>query len=220
MGAKVDITGQRFGMLTATEPTDLRRDKNIVWRCRCDCGRETFATAKDLRSGNTKSCGNHTAESLDGKRFGRLTALYLLGETKKGNAYWHCRCDCGNELDVPTRLLKSGNTKSCGCLKHDSKPAAPDCIDGSRAGNLGDTPPVSNTSGVRGVSWSKRDSKWEAYIKFRGRQYHLGHYKKFEDAVKARKLGEERYFDPYLEDVKRIKDGDESVDEINVGKMT
>lgn len=202
MSAKVDITGQRFGLLTAIEPTDRRRDKNIIWRCRCDCGAETFATAKDLRSGNTKSCGNHGTDNLAGRKFGRLTALYPLKGTKKGNAYWHCLCECGNELDVQTRSLKSGNTKSCGCLNHAARPAPKDCIDGSRACNLGETPPANNTSGVRGVSWSKKKQDWEAYIKFKGQHHHLGHYKKFEDAVKARRLGEERYFEPYLEDMK------------------
>ena len=29
MGAKVDITGQKFGMLTAIEPTDQRKNKKI-----------------------------------------------------------------------------------------------------------------------------------------------------------------------------------------------
>lgn len=78
MGAKVDITGQKFGMLTAIEPTDQRKNKKIVWRCRCDCGREVFVTAKELRAGKTQTCGKHGREDLTGQRFGRLTALYLL----------------------------------------------------------------------------------------------------------------------------------------------
>ncbi len=36
-----DITGQRFGILTALYPTD-KRDSNqsVIWHCRCDCGKE------------------------------------------------------------------------------------------------------------------------------------------------------------------------------------
>lgn len=30
---------------------------------------------------------------------------------------WLCRCECGNEIKVTAYRLKSGNTKSCGCLK-------------------------------------------------------------------------------------------------------
>ena len=29
---------------------------------------------------------------------------------------WHCICDCGNEYDVPSCLLKNGSVSSCGCL--------------------------------------------------------------------------------------------------------
>lgn len=117
------------------------------------------------------------------------------------DACWHCRCDCGNEIDVPTRYLKSGNTRSCGCLNRESRPTPSDTIEGTRTSSLGDKPPVTNTSGVRGVSWSKRDQTWEAYIKFKGTFHHLGHYKNIEDAVKARKRAEEKYFQPFLEEL-------------------
>ena len=49
----------------------------------------------------------------------RYTHLIVLGRAKnsaKGNAQWLCRCDCGNELVVQGISLRSGNTKSCGCL--------------------------------------------------------------------------------------------------------
>lgn len=48
---------------------------------------------------------------LTNKQFGYLTPLYYI----KGGK-WHCKCKCGNELDVDTRNLNSGHTKSCGCL--------------------------------------------------------------------------------------------------------
>ena len=33
------------------------------------------------------------------------------------NSYWRCRCKCGKEISVSTTNLRSGHTKSCGCLK-------------------------------------------------------------------------------------------------------
>lgn len=51
---------------------------------------------------------------LTGKKFGRLTPQYYI----KGGK-WHCICDCGKELDVDTRNLNSGHSKSCGCLNKD-----------------------------------------------------------------------------------------------------
>lgn len=52
--------------------------------------------------------------NLVGKRFGMLSVLSLLGSHSR-HVYWLCRCDCGNEAEVPTGSLNSGNTKSCGC---------------------------------------------------------------------------------------------------------
>jgi len=45
--------------------------------------------------------------------------LIVLGRSsKKGSTtYWDCVCKCGNELQVGTRSLLIGNTKSCGCWK-------------------------------------------------------------------------------------------------------
>ncbi|MCC6271167.1 MAG: AP2 domain-containing protein [Microbacteriaceae bacterium] len=51
----------------------------------------------------------------------------------------------------------------------------------------------SNASGVVGVSWNKRDCKYEAYIKINGRQIHLGYFESFEEAVAARKSAEIKY---------------------------
>lgn len=47
-----------------------------------------------------------------------------------------------------------------------------------------------NTSGVRGVGWSKAAQKWRAYIKVHGRNIHLGVYETFEEAVCVRKQAE------------------------------
>ena len=55
---RTELTGQRFGRLTALYPTERRDQKgSIYWRCRCDCGRETEVTENGLVHGNNKSCG-------------------------------------------------------------------------------------------------------------------------------------------------------------------
>lgn len=52
-----DITGQRFGRLTAIKPTDKRFLKSVVWECKCDCGNTTYVPITNLLNENTKSCG-------------------------------------------------------------------------------------------------------------------------------------------------------------------
>lgn len=51
-----DLTDQRFERLTAVERVHDGRS-NTRWRCRCDCGEFTVATAGNLKQGKHKSCG-------------------------------------------------------------------------------------------------------------------------------------------------------------------
>lgn len=55
-----------------------------------------------------------------GKRYGRLVVIERAPNTKAGDAMWKCKCDCGNETITRGRNLRTGRTKSCGCL-HDEK---------------------------------------------------------------------------------------------------
>lgn len=55
------------------------------------------------------------AKDLTGIRFGRLIAIRRVG-TLRGCALWECICDCGRHTAVPSASLRSGNTKSCGCI--------------------------------------------------------------------------------------------------------
>lgn len=54
---------------------------------------------------------------LTGQRFGRLTVISRAENSNSGKSRWLCRCDCGNECVVHSLSLRSGNTKSCGCLR-------------------------------------------------------------------------------------------------------
>ncbi len=49
--------------------------------------------------------------------FGRLTVLERSGTTGNGHAYMRCRCHCGTIREVSSDSLKSGLSKSCGCLR-------------------------------------------------------------------------------------------------------
>lgn len=52
---------------------------------------------------------------VTGLKFGRLTVLERV-DNYKTSARWKCICDCGNIRLVVARCLRSGHTKSCGCL--------------------------------------------------------------------------------------------------------
>lgn len=56
---------------------------------------------------------------LTGKRFARLLVIGRATATG-GQAKWECLCDCGAKRTVISALLRSGGTKSCGCLKREN----------------------------------------------------------------------------------------------------
>ena len=60
------------------------------------------------------------ALDLTGVTFGRLTVDEFAGtigdNRKNSKRYWYCTCECGAEVLVHTGDLRSGKTKSCGCL--------------------------------------------------------------------------------------------------------
>lgn len=44
--------------------------------------------------------------------------LFVLKSFKKISTWWVCRCECGNYRTVRGHDLTTGNTKSCGCMRH------------------------------------------------------------------------------------------------------
>lgn len=110
-----DIAGQKFGELTAVRPTKNRYFGSIVWECRCLCGKTCYVPHLSLCRGLTKSCGHIRYEDLRGLRFSRLVAIRPLS-TKSQPKKWLCRCDCGGVMIATSSDLKTGNTKSCGCI--------------------------------------------------------------------------------------------------------
>jgi len=59
---------------------------------------------------------------LSGQTYGRLFVLSKDGRQDTcGNFTYLCRCSCGNEKVVSGKLLKRGETVSCGCFQRDSR---------------------------------------------------------------------------------------------------
>ena len=57
MGKFVDRTGQRFGKLTVLERAGTGKNKKVMWKCVCECGKNAVIVAGGLVTGNTTSCG-------------------------------------------------------------------------------------------------------------------------------------------------------------------
>ena len=128
----VDLTGQRFGRLTAVHSTEGRKNNSVLWECRCDCGNTVLAQANKLSCNQIQSCGclqkdriRHTgkqrAVDITGQKFGLLTAIRPTEERSFGMIVCECKCDCGCTTFATTNILRAGDKKSCGCLRNMSK---------------------------------------------------------------------------------------------------
>lgn len=116
--------GYRVGMLTVVAPTDERKNRFTVWKCRCDCGGEILLDTGALHRGTIQNCGCKPklppgSKDLRGQRFGKLTVQYATEKRiDQGSVVWHCICDCGNECETSARRLMRGKVRSCGCLSN------------------------------------------------------------------------------------------------------
>ena len=59
---------------------------------------------------------NKLPYDIIGCRFGRLIVVERVENTAYNKAQFKCKCDCGNYKNVAAKSLRSGATKSCGCL--------------------------------------------------------------------------------------------------------
>lgn len=87
----VDITGQRFGWITVIKRLPNSANRNAMWLCRCDCGKEWQVKGEYLRSGRTKSCGckrterASTLNKIHGLRYTRLYRIWLNMKNRCNN---------------------------------------------------------------------------------------------------------------------------------------
>jgi len=117
----IDITGQKFGRLTA-----LSYLGGGYWDCVCDCDPEKHLRVNgySLRKGFSQSCGClrkerlHEALFIDltGQTFGEWYVESYAGYEKRAS-WWNIVCSCGTRKKLTTQALRDGISKSCGCKK-------------------------------------------------------------------------------------------------------
>ena len=116
------LIGTKFGKLTVIKRVPDDRNvavKKVRYECLCECGKTTIITGQHLKSGVTNSCGCIKSPNIVGKKFGKLTVIDRVLDTKFPNKKRYinkCLCECGGITYVKTENLNSGEVQSCGCL--------------------------------------------------------------------------------------------------------
>lgn len=128
---RIDITsqvGKKYGRLIVLErdlDKPIGHGQDSFWKCQCECGNLTSVRLSLLTSGKTRSCGCLRSEILSksntiditGQKFNMLVAIERTNQKSSKNDWlWLCKCECGNEILIPTNSLTSGHICSCGCL--------------------------------------------------------------------------------------------------------
>lgn len=141
---KKDLTGKVFGRLTVLGLAG-RDDKNkkLLWKVRCSCGTEKIVSGNLLTVKGIRSCGclkreqtiERCTKPMIGKVFGRLTVLEKAYTKKGKGAYYKCLCSCGETVIVQGSMLRSGNSRSCGCINKERRQQYED-LSGRRFGKL------------------------------------------------------------------------------------
>lgn len=59
-------------------------------------------------------CGKRL--DLAGIQLGHLTVLEATDHrSSQGSIIWRCRCDCGNEILLPSSSIRNSHIADCGC---------------------------------------------------------------------------------------------------------
>lgn len=228
MAKALNLIGQKFGRLTVIERLENTKNGKTQWLCECECGNKTSVIGNNLKNEHVKSCGclNKELTYNRSKKYNTydLTGDYGIGYTSKGEEFYFDLEDYDKIKDycwyinesnyVRTRLDEYQQIYMHQLILPHSIEV--DHIHGKKSRNdnrklnlrqcvhqqnmMNKRPQSNNTSGVTGVYWYKNKNKWVAKIIYDKKTIILGYFDYFEDAVKARKEAEEKYFGEFSYD--------------------
>ena len=100
--AKINLVGKKFNRLTVVKEVGRDDRQQVLWLCKCDCGKETNVTTYRLNKGKTKSCGCLMIETSR-KQFtelGKKSKTHGLSKTRIYKTYRGMKDRCLNPNDM------------------------------------------------------------------------------------------------------------------------
>ena len=209
-----DLTGQKFGILTAKQ-REHKNVKDTIWLCQCDCGKMKEIRATHLKSGATISCGCLQSKPGDKnpnyRHGGRYSPEYWPWQALKDRCVNKNRGDFqsygGRGITVCERWRDSFENFFADMGPRPSPKHSVDRIDVNgnyepgncrwatvteQAINKGIS--KSNTSGTKGVHPARYAGKWCATIGVNRVSVRIGTFATKEEAIAARKAAEQKYW--------------------------
>lgn len=233
-----DEVGNKYGRLTVISRGENDKQGNACWYCQCDCGNPNLYLVKGyaLRNGHTKSCGCLHQETAKKQGIANrktntydLTGEYGIGYSLKGEPFYFDLEDYELIKNYCWHLDKNGYVvckRKKLIFMHRLVTDAPDDmivdhiyhkVNDNRKKNLRicthsdnqKNRKISNSSsGMCGVYWYSKQQKWSAEIGLDGTNIRLGLFDNLQDAIKARKEAEKKYYKEF-----RYKEENEGSDD-------
>ena len=203
IGIFTDLTGMRFGSLTAIKRCGVGSNGCVLWLCKCDCGNISKVRSDGLKNGHTKTCGRCPINKFI------VNDEITVGITAKGESFifdtelldivnkytWYMderKCLKTNLtskkiLRLHSLILGENKGLQIDHINHnpsDNRKANLRVV--TQQQNIFNNPlRADNTTGFKGVSFNKCVSKYQANIVLNGKSHYLGVYKHPEEAAKA-----------------------------------
>lgn len=171
--SRIDLTGAKFGRWTVLR----KSDRPYHWVCRCTCGEVREVIYIGLLNGTSRSCGNHPR----GEEYHPEGEFDINGPLTFTDPRYPDRLQ---KVPMLRRETKKAHEKY-NFMGTDIR-----AIQKAKMGN--------NKSGHTGVFYKKKSKTWQAHLRFKYKRINLGTYKTKEEAIAARKEGEEIYYEPVI----------------------
>lgn len=199
----IDMTGQKFGRLTVLRLAE-KPYKSPLWVCICDCGIQTVVDGRNLRSGNSSSCGCLKKE---------ISIKHGMTKEREHGIWRHILSRCNNQKDKAYKhyggrgikvsdewmefknfyadMGKSPFGSSIDRINNDGNYCKENCRWVNHSQQMRNTR-RSTKQGVGVVVLP--NGRFRAWIHVNRKNIHLGVFDLYADAIKARKEGEKRYW--------------------------
>lgn len=216
---KLNLQGMKFGRLLVVSEHGRSKDSRVLWKCMCDCGKETIVQASHLKSGRIKSCGclrNETSKKVNITHGKSKTPEYktwcgMIKRCQNRNCTGYSDYG-GRGIAVCERWLKFENfLEDMGMRPSKYHSIERKNVNGNyEPDNCKWASPTEQSRNTRkrkdgenlvvGVSWHKATKKYMAYITVNGKSIYLGVFPSIEEATKARKAAELKYWGKFPEE--------------------
>lgn len=198
----------------------LSHSEKDLWLCECQCEKKTqrIVDGRRLRSGTSQSCGCLFREATKKHNTYDLSGDYGIGWTTNTNEEFYFDLEDYEKIKDITWItgsddyivamkdykhyrmhrfiLNSPDDKDVDHINRNRKDNRKNNLRyvSSQENSFNQSKRCTNTSGIIGVCWWKRDGNWLAQIKYNYKRIFLGYYNEFDDAVIARLKAEKEYF--------------------------